>query len=213
MWPILPYYWRCLTVALHPSWSVTETVSTLLGLIVPIAAKGAADLDRETVLDLAWQVPLSVFLTLVFVRLIHSPWKIHQETVADIDKRLAEKRKEIIVLERERDEAIKRLAEKPTDLGEIKNFLHIATDACRKCLHANYKKQECLDWLNAAVKSAIYEHRYYLFKDLYQSNDLNAAIMWIGSTINRNNDDSIFNVSFKPAEFIREFGSCPVLGE
>jgi hypothetical protein len=74
---MLGYYRRWLSVAVTHSWGKTETVSTLAGIAVPAVAKMSG--DDGAMSDLAWQVPLCVFLTLFVVRFLLAPWWIHKE--------------------------------------------------------------------------------------------------------------------------------------
>jgi hypothetical protein len=75
------YYRRWLVVAIRHSWGVTDTVSTVLSLVIPPLAKLVT--DGESMADLAWQIPLSLFGTLFIVRVVLAPWWIHQEQERD----------------------------------------------------------------------------------------------------------------------------------
>lgn len=100
---MLRYYWLVLCKAFRPSWAMADTVGSVLGLLVPFAAKFIPEGKREAVAELIWQVPLCVLLTLFLVRIVMSPWLIHKEQetkLTDAHKQLADKANELTARDR-----------------------------------------------------------------------------------------------------------------
>ncbi len=88
----LVYYMQVLRTAIRHSWGITETVVAILGIIIPLLGKlikFSDDSYQTIMIDLAWQVPLCVFLTLFIVRVILAPYQLQRKSVANYAKNMA----------------------------------------------------------------------------------------------------------------------------
>lgn len=83
MWKTLQFYRDCFSWALKPSWGLSEKASSLVGLLIPILIKAVPGWETRLT-NLLWQIPLSVFATVLVVRLFRAPYELyrlrHQES-------------------------------------------------------------------------------------------------------------------------------------
>jgi hypothetical protein len=74
----LNFYGHILSTAFHHSWGAFDTVSTLLGVLIPIVAKLHPEWE-SAMSNLVWQIPLAALSMLFLVRLILAPYWIYSE--------------------------------------------------------------------------------------------------------------------------------------
>jgi hypothetical protein len=67
------FYRRWLTTALQPAWSGTDTLATVLGLIIPPASRLFPKLSGPMT-ALGWQIPVCAFAILALVRFVRAPY-------------------------------------------------------------------------------------------------------------------------------------------
>jgi hypothetical protein len=72
------FYRRWLYVAFRHSWSVADTLASLLGLAIPAIIHMSPRLESRMA-PLAWQIPLSVLTLLALARLVLAPYWIYKE--------------------------------------------------------------------------------------------------------------------------------------
>jgi hypothetical protein len=88
MRPALKFYLRWMSVAFKHPWGIADFISSVLGLVVPIAVR-LVPAWHTAVTDLQWQIPLAVLGTLGAARLLLAPYWIYREQVTEIERLLA----------------------------------------------------------------------------------------------------------------------------
>lgn len=89
--PVAHFYWRWIKVAWHPSWGITDTIASMLGLFLPPVAK-LIGISEATMTELAWQISFGVLLFLVTARLLVAPYlmfKEEQKRINELEQELA----------------------------------------------------------------------------------------------------------------------------
>lgn len=77
---IVDYYRRWLQVAIWHAYGRADFIAGLLGIFGPPILRWFSVKNADTLMGtLAWQIPLSCFVTLAIVRLIGAPYWMHQE--------------------------------------------------------------------------------------------------------------------------------------
>ena len=97
------YYKHWLGVSFRHSIDISDGVAFLIGIVVPIIRQVIPDWD-SIMSELAWQLPLGVFSTVILFRLILAPYWIHKDKEKQMEVITQEKAK----LEQQLDDKTRR---------------------------------------------------------------------------------------------------------
>ncbi len=82
------YYWLWLRIAFRHSIGLGDGVGFLIGIVAPVIRQFIPNWD-SAMNELAWQIPLGVFGSIVMVRLLLSPYWIHKDGKKECNELLA----------------------------------------------------------------------------------------------------------------------------
>jgi hypothetical protein len=74
------FYWQCIRLAFEGPWALAGVASSLLGLFVPLYLKLHPE-EAAFVNDLLWQIPLGILGGLSAIRLLLSPFWVHEAEI------------------------------------------------------------------------------------------------------------------------------------
>ncbi len=94
MQKILAYYGRLFATAFRPSWTITDALSTIIGLVVPLVGKfyPARELAMK---DWTWQIPVAALFSVVLLRILLAPYLMFRKQDEEANDTTGQLRKEL----------------------------------------------------------------------------------------------------------------------
>src|SRR3972149_7791118 len=93
---MLKFYWQWLYKAFRHSISIVEKIAILLSIIIPLFIRYYPGMEQK-LQALIWQIPLSIFVIIVIIRLLLAPYWLYkdkQQEIIDLKGQLEAAKKE-----------------------------------------------------------------------------------------------------------------------